>query len=61
MPYPNDSDLYNTIRDRVRKEVFKGQEIKGAHRSGRWAPPASALANHGIDTVHRIPLSFVRA
>jgi acyl-lipid (7-3)-desaturase (Delta-4 desaturase) len=33
-PYPNDSDLYNTIRERVRKEVFKGEELKGAHRSG---------------------------
>ena len=37
-PYPNDSDFYNTVRDRVRKEIFKGQEIKGAHRSGsEWA------------------------
>lgn len=33
-PYPNDSELYNAIRDRVRKEVFKGAEVKGAHRSG---------------------------
>ncbi|GLC37938.1 hypothetical protein PLESTF_000608400 [Pleodorina starrii] len=33
-PRPNDSELYNTIRERVRKEVFKGTEIKGAHRSG---------------------------
>lgn len=33
-PYPNDSDLYNTIRERVKKEVFKGTEVKGAHRSG---------------------------
>lgn len=24
-PRPNDSDLYNTIRERVRTEVFKGQ------------------------------------
>lgn len=24
-PRPNDSDLYNTIRNRVRTEVFKGQ------------------------------------
>nr|AFO64943.1 chloroplast delta-6 fatty acid desaturase [Chlamydomonas sp. ICE-L] len=37
-PYPNDSDIYNTIRERVKKEVFKGTEIKGAHRSGsEWA------------------------
>lgn len=33
-PYPNDSELYVTIRERVRKEVFKGEEAKGAHRSG---------------------------
>jgi fatty acid desaturase (delta-4 desaturase) len=42
-PYPNDSDLYNTIRDRVRKEVFKGQEIKGAHRSGSELAAATIL------------------
>lgn len=37
-PRPNDSDLYNTIRNRVRAEVFKGQDAKGAHRSGsEWA------------------------
>eukprot|EP00892_Ulva_mutabilis_P003155 jgi/Ulvmu1/12840/UM098_0025.1 len=37
-PRPNDSELYNAIRDRVRKEVFKGREAKGAHRSGsEWA------------------------
>ncbi|KIZ05639.1 hypothetical protein MNEG_2324 [Monoraphidium neglectum] len=33
-PYPNDSEVYNAIRDRVRKEVFKGQDVNGAHRSG---------------------------
>ncbi|GBF97145.1 hypothetical protein Rsub_10332 [Raphidocelis subcapitata] len=33
-PYPNDSEVYNAIRDRVRAEVFKGQDSKGAHRSG---------------------------
>jgi acyl-lipid (7-3)-desaturase (Delta-4 desaturase) len=33
-PYPNDSELYNAIRDRVRKEVFKGGEAQGKHRSG---------------------------
>jgi fatty acid desaturase (delta-4 desaturase) len=26
--------IYNAIRERVRKEVFKGQDAKGAHRSG---------------------------
>ena len=37
-PYPNDSDFYNAVRDRVRREVFKGEEIRGAHRSGsEWA------------------------
>lgn len=33
-PYPNDSELYRSIRKRVREEVFKGQDVKGAHRSG---------------------------
>lgn len=33
-PYPNDSELYNAIRERVKREVFKGAEVKGAHRSG---------------------------
>lgn len=37
-PYPNDSEIYNAIRERVRKEVFKGSEVSGAHRSGsEWA------------------------
>ena len=37
-PYPNDSDFYNTVRERVKSEIFKGTEIKGAHRSGsEWA------------------------
>lgn len=37
-PYPNDSDLYNTLRERVRNEIFQGSEVKGAHRSGtEWA------------------------
>mmetsp|Transcript_33218 Transcript_33218/g.78780 ORF Transcript_33218/g.78780 Transcript_33218/m.78780 type:complete len:534 (-) Transcript_33218:142-1743(-) len=37
-PYPNDSDLYNTLRRRVREEVFRGEEVRGAHRSGtEWA------------------------
>lgn len=26
-PYPNDSEIYNAIRERVRKEVFKGTEV----------------------------------
>lgn len=43
-PYPNDSELYNTIRERVRKEVFKGQEIKGAHRSGSEGACLAVLA-----------------
>jgi fatty acid desaturase (delta-4 desaturase) len=33
-PYPNDSELYCAIRERVRKEVFKGGEAQGKHRSG---------------------------
>jgi fatty acid desaturase (delta-4 desaturase) len=42
-PYPNDSDLYNTIRGRVRAEVFKGTEVKGAHRSGSELAAATIL------------------
>lgn len=42
-PYPNDSDLYNTIRQRVRAEIFKGTEIKGAHRSGSELAAAAIL------------------
>jgi hypothetical protein len=33
-PRPNDSPVYNAIRERVRAEVFKGDDVKGAHRSG---------------------------
>jgi len=33
-PYPNDSEFYNTVRERVKREVFKGGEAKGAHRTG---------------------------
>ena len=75
-PYPNDSDLYNTIRsvtqndgcigylrfmngmhrfilacscdrERVRKEIFKGQDAKGAHRTGS---EGAALAILGYAT-----------
>eukprot|EP00878_Enallax_costatus_P021083 GHUV01022305.1.p1 GENE.GHUV01022305.1~~GHUV01022305.1.p1 ORF type:complete len:517 (+),score=135.46 GHUV01022305.1:3007-4557(+) len=53
-PYPNDSDLYNTIRQRVRSEIFKGQEIKGAHRTGSEAAAATilgyAIAAYGLYT-----------
>ena len=36
-PRPNDSELYNAIRDRVRNELFLGQP-HGAHRAGgNWA------------------------
>lgn len=42
-PYPNDSELYNAIRDRVRKEVFQGAEVKGAHRTGSEAAAAAIL------------------
>lgn len=56
-PYPNDSELYNAIRQRVRKEVFKGAEIKGAHRSGsEWAAvvilgyAVAAYAAYAINT-----------
>lgn len=42
-PYPNDSELYNAIRERVKKEVFKGAEVKGAHRSGSELAAAAIL------------------
>jgi hypothetical protein len=55
-PYPNDSDVYNAIRDRVRKEVFKGQEAKGAHRSGSEAAAltiiTSAVAAYALYATH---------
>jgi len=36
-PYPNDSQLYNNIRTRVREELFDGAK-NGEHRSGsEWA------------------------
>ncbi|GIL65912.1 hypothetical protein Vafri_19551 [Volvox africanus] len=43
-PRPNDSDLYNAIRERVRKEVFKGSEVKGAHRSGSEGAALAVLS-----------------
>ena len=42
-PYPNDSELYNAIRERVKKEVFKGAEVKGAHRTGSEAAAFAIL------------------
>lgn len=42
-PRPNDSDLYNTLRDRVRAEVFQGREAEGAHRSGSFGAAAAVL------------------
>ena len=38
-PYPNDSDLYNTIRERVKNELFPdGAARRGEHRTGsEWA------------------------
>lgn len=47
-PYPNDSDFYNTVRERVRNEIFKGTEIKGAHRSGSEWAAAVILAYAGL-------------
>ena len=47
-PYPNDSDFYNTVRERVRAEVFKGTEIKGAHRSGSEGAALTILAYAGL-------------
>jgi fatty acid desaturase (delta-4 desaturase) len=42
-PYPNDSPVYNAIRERVRKEVFRGQDVRGAHRSGSEGAAAAVL------------------
>ena len=47
-PRPNDSDFYNTVRDRVRTEIFKGTEIKGAHRSGSEGAALAILGYAGL-------------
>lgn len=47
-PRPGDSDLYNTLRERVRKEVFKGAEVRGAHRSGTGAATATILGTAAV-------------
>ena len=44
-PYPNDSDVYNAIRDRVRKEIFKGEEAKGKHRTGSEAAALTIIGS----------------
>jgi len=46
-PRPNDSDLYNTLRSRVRAEVFGGTEAAGAHRSGS-GPAAAAVCGAAV-------------
>ncbi|KAF8070962.1 acyl-lipid (7-3)-desaturase [Scenedesmus sp. PABB004] len=55
-PYPNDSEFYNAVRDRVRVEVFKGAEVRGAHRTGSEAAAAtilgSALAAYALYAVN---------
>lgn len=60
-PYPNDSELYNTIRERVKKEVFKGAEVKGAHRSGSELAAAAILgyaaAAYGLYTWDANPIT----
>jgi len=43
-PRVNDSEIYRAIRDRVRKEVFKGEELKGAHRTGSEGAAAVILS-----------------
>ena len=42
-PRPNDSPLYNAVRERVRAEVFKGEEARGMHRSGTAGAAATIL------------------
>ena len=46
-PRPNDSEIYNAIRDRVRTEVFAGNEATGAHRSGSEGAAATILGYAG--------------
>ncbi|CAG9463863.1 unnamed protein product [Pedinophyceae sp. YPF-701] len=41
-PYPNDSDLYNSIRERVRNELFDGA-ADGRHRTGSEGAAAVIL------------------
>lgn len=41
-PYPNDSEIYNSIRERVRREVFGGQQ-PGSHRTGSEGAAAVIL------------------
>lgn len=40
---PNDSKLYNRIRERVRNEVFPGNEAAGKHRTGSEAAAATII------------------
>jgi len=47
-PYPNDSELYNAIRARVRKEVFKGGEAQGKHRSGSEVAVLTILGSSAL-------------
>lgn len=42
-PRPNDSELYNALRERVRAEVFGGKEAEGAHRSGSLGAATAVL------------------
>jgi fatty acid desaturase (delta-4 desaturase) len=44
-PRPNDSPLYNALRDRVRTELFGGGgDARGAHRRGSEAAAATIVA-----------------
>lgn len=42
-PYPNDSQVYTTLKARVRKEIFHGGEARGAHKRGGDFQVAVAL------------------
>lgn len=57
-PRPNDSDLYNTIRERVRTEVFKGEVWPHCHphRQRVWMCMVDAIA--GVHEGLLLPLSF---
>jgi len=53
-PHPQ---FYNTVRERVKREVFKGSEAKGSHRMGSEVAAlavlsfsAAAYTAYAIDT-----------
>jgi hypothetical protein len=55
-PYPGDSDVYNAIRKRVRKEVFKGEEVGARARAagGNQPPPRAPGTPRGAGREARL-------